>query len=181
MTSPRAGSVKRLGAVFEQACDPIFLLDPLDRFSFVNRAWETLTGLDAEAVLGRNPEEIGPGGQGTSPFAPPPESRTGLPASGKALIHRPDGERLWRRIEFWPYRNAQGQPLGTFGLVRDAGHDLTAVGAPVQRLVGRLDAVAILTVCRSGEGAAPGAAVFAGLVQRLPHHRFGGDSFGHGR
>ena len=120
MSSPRAGSVKRLGAVFEQACDPIFLLDPLGRFSFVNRAWETLTGLDAEIVLGRAPADTGPRGLGLSPFTPLPESKMGLPASGKALIHRPDGERVWRRIEFWPYRDAHGQPLGTFGLVRDA-------------------------------------------------------------
>lgn len=120
MTSPRAGSVKRLGAFFEQARDPVFLLDQVGRFSFVNRAWETLNGLAAESVLGRTPEEIGPSGQGAPPFAPPPESRAGLPASGKALIVLADGERIWRRIEFWPYRDAKDEPLGTFGLLRDA-------------------------------------------------------------
>ena len=132
MTSPRAGSVKRLGAVFEQARDPVFLLDQLGRFSFVNRAWEILTGLDAEAVLGRNPEEIGPSG-GTSPFAPPPESRAGLPASGKGLVLQADGARLWRRMEFWPFRDGQGQTLGTFGLVRDADASPHAADSPAQK------------------------------------------------
>ena len=55
----------------------------------------------------------------------------------------------------------------------DAGHDLAAVRAPVQRLVGRLDAVAVLAIRGAGERAPPGAAVFADLVQRLPDHRFG--------
>jgi PAS domain S-box-containing protein len=131
MTSLRASSVKRLGAVFQQASDAVFLLDRAGQFAYVNRAWEALTGLDADAVLGQRPAPAADGA-GPSAFLPPPESLEGEPCGGRALIFRANGERLWRRVEFWPYRDGQGLLLSILGLVRDDGAPPHAPDSPSQ-------------------------------------------------
>jgi DNA-binding NtrC family response regulator len=53
-------------------------------------------------------------------FHPPPESMAGQPAGGPALILHAEGQRLWRRIEFWPFRDEHGALIGLLGTVRPA-------------------------------------------------------------
>ena len=131
MTALRATGVKRLGILFQDACDAVFLLDPTGRFSFVNPAWEGVTGLDAQAALGQDPAIDGP--DALRPFAPPHESRLGQPSGGKVLLLPPDGQRLWRRVEFWPFRNSQGHHLGILGIVRDADASPQAPDSPAHK------------------------------------------------
>ena len=87
------------------------------RLAYVNRAWEELTGLAAgREAVGKPCHPHGP--TGTPPdtvsgllgsFCPPPEAIAGQPASAPTLIVHPGGERLWRRLEFWPFHNARGK------------------------------------------------------------------------
>ena len=62
-----------------------------------------------------------------------------------------------------------------------ARHDLAAVSAPGQRLVLRLDAIAVFAIAGPGERAPPCATVLADLVQRLPHQWLGRDALFDGR
>ena len=122
MPPPRVSGA-RLDAFVQQAREPVFLLSPDRRFLLVNRAWEELTGHTSEEVTGRECHPHGPtragdlDGLGGS-FCPPPEALNGQPSGSNTLIIRADGERRWRRIEFWPFHDAQGVLTGLIGLVR---------------------------------------------------------------
>ena len=114
MASPR---------ILRHAREPVFLLDARRRLIYANPAWEELTGVPLAAALGAACDAHGP----TTPpdlsgllgsFCPPPEALAGRPAGGRTLILRADGERLWRRAEFWPFHNARGVLFCLMGLVR---------------------------------------------------------------
>ncbi len=122
MPSPRLSSAK-LEGLFQNATDPLFVVNSDRRLVFVNRAWEELTGQAATEVLGRACLNAGP----TRPaepasqigsFCPPPEAFSGTPTSALTLILHPSGERLWRRVEFLPLRPKGPQPPDILGLVR---------------------------------------------------------------
>ncbi|MDB5352485.1 MAG: response regulator with CheY-like receiver, AAA-type ATPase, and DNA-binding domain [Planctomycetota bacterium] len=121
MTSLRASGVRRLNALLQQSREPVFVIDPQGRFVFVNRAWEELTGHSAERTLGGTTIPVGASSatDSESAFFPPAEAFNGVPSGGINLIVREGGERLWRRVEFWPYHDPEGKLLGIFGLVRD--------------------------------------------------------------
>ena len=52
-------------------------------------------------------------------FHPPPESLAGQPAGTPTLIFQASGERIWRRLEFWPFRDEHETLIGLLGVVRD--------------------------------------------------------------
>jgi transcriptional regulator with AAA-type ATPase domain len=124
MPSSRVSSV-RLDALWQQAREAVLVLNAERRFIYVNRAWEELTGHLASAVLGLVCNPHGPSvpdeldGLGGS-FCPPPEALAGQPSGAPTLIVRASGERLWRRVEFWPFHDERDQLLCLLGLVRDA-------------------------------------------------------------
>ncbi len=122
MAKLRAPGVRRLFALIHQAREPVFLLDLHGRFTYVNRAWEALTGYDSATILGRASAPPDDPGNDTpeSSFRPPGEALEGRPSGGTTLIVRAGGERVWRRVEYWPYHQAEGGLLGVFGLVREA-------------------------------------------------------------
>src|SRR5262245_51520721 len=123
MAAPRVQGARRWNALLQQAREPVFLLDAQRRLALVNKAWEELTARRAEEVAGLECLPHGPtrdgdlAGLGAS-FCPPPEVLAGRPAGATTLIVREGGERLWRRVEFWPYHDARGGLIGIFGLVR---------------------------------------------------------------
>lgn len=121
MASLHAHSARHLSVLFKRAREPVFLLGGRGEILYVNPAWEALTGLAAEAVLGRPACEAGASADvaAPSPFVPPAEALRGDPCGTRSLIVAPTGARLWRRIEFWPYRNAKSTVIGLLGLVRD--------------------------------------------------------------
>ena len=73
--------------------------------------------------------------------------------------------------------------IADFPVFRERGHDLVAGVIKVQDLVSGIDAVAILVIGGTGEGAAPIAAVLAGFFERLDDHEVAGvrQSLGHFR
>src|SRR5262245_59618284 len=122
MPSPRASGV-RLDALLRQAREAVFVLDAGRRLVFVNRAWEELTGYPAGEVVGLTCSPHGPTRAGDlvglgGSFCPPPEAMAGEPSGGPTLVVRADGERLWRRVEFWPYHDVRGELIALLGLVR---------------------------------------------------------------
>ena len=142
MPPPRLSGA-RLDALVHQAREPLFLLSPERRILLVNRAWEELTGHTSEQVAGLECNPLGPtragdlDGLGGS-FCPPPEAMGGQPTGSNTLIIHADGERRWRRVEFWPFHDAQGSLSGLLGLVRP--HDATphAPDSEAQRLRAQL-------------------------------------------
>jgi PAS domain S-box-containing protein len=128
-----------LHALLHQAREPVFLLDHRRRLVYVNPAWVALTGYTAETVSGLECRPHGPERDGDlaslgASFAPPPETLAGRPAGGPTLIVSQAGERLWRRIEFWPYHNPRGTLIGLFGLIRDTDAPAHTADAESQRL-----------------------------------------------
>ncbi len=109
--------------LWQQACEPIFWLDPALKLSWVNRAWEHLTGYPAERVVGLTCQDHAPTQAGdpadlAASFRPPPESLAGQPAGTPTLIFHAGGERTWRRLEFWPFRDENQTLIGLLGQVR---------------------------------------------------------------
>ncbi len=107
----------RLESLVREAREPAFVLSPDQRIVQVNRAWEELTGHPADQVVGLSCDPLGP---------TRPDDLPSRPSSSSTLILRPDGERLWRRLEFWPFHDAKGSLLGLFGLVRPVGAESSA-------------------------------------------------------
>ncbi|WZO96149.1 sigma 54-interacting transcriptional regulator [Isosphaeraceae bacterium EP7] len=123
MASSRALAA-RLDALWQQSTGPLFALNSDRRLLYVNRAWEALTGYDADQVQGLLCRAMGPTRPGDllglgGSFCPPPEAIQGQPSSTLTLIVAADGERHWRRIEFWPLRGDDGGVAGILGLVRE--------------------------------------------------------------
>jgi transcriptional regulator with AAA-type ATPase domain len=138
MPSPRVSGA-RVDHVLQQSREPVFWLNSELKLTWVNRAWEELTGHPAATVLGLACQPHGPtragdlAGLGGSHY-PPPESLAGRPASVKTLIIHPSGERIWRRIEFWPFHNGKGELAALLGLVRSLDDPSIAPDSDTQRL-----------------------------------------------
>ena len=124
MRTPRSAAFVP-NPLWQRAREPIFWLDPALKLVWVNRAWEELTGYSSEAVVGLTCQAHGPARAGdladlAASFRPPPESLAGQPAGGPSLIFHADGQRLWRRVEFWPFRDEHEDLIGLLGTVRPA-------------------------------------------------------------
>jgi DNA-binding NtrC family response regulator len=101
----------------------MFWLDAQLKLVWVNRAWELLTGLSSESVLGLTCQAHAPTHAGdladlASSFYPPRESLTGKAAGTTALIFHASGEQVLCRIEFWPFRADEVKLIGILGQVR---------------------------------------------------------------
>ena len=137
MTSLSASGVRRLNALLRQAREPVFVLDPEFRLVYVNPAWEILTGCSADSVLKGEDEGLA-SSEVLQSFMPPPEVRDGHPGGGVSQIRLAHGERVRRRIEFWPYHGDDGELLGLVGLVRPSDSAAHAPESESQRLRGEL-------------------------------------------
>jgi DNA-binding NtrC family response regulator len=122
MSSPRVAPFEP-AQLWQHAREPTFWLDHALRLIWVNRAWEELTGVTSEAVAGLTCQAHGPTAAGdltdlAASFRPPPEALAGQPAATSTLILHTQGERVWRRVEFWPFVDDQNALLGFLGQVR---------------------------------------------------------------
>lgn len=112
--------------LWQRAREPLFWLDADLKMAWANPAWEALTGFPASAIVGlvcqaHAPVQAGDTADLAASLHPPPEALAGQPSGTPALIYRADGERLWRRLEFWPFADEQGARIGLLGVVRADG------------------------------------------------------------
>src|SRR5947209_4608614 len=124
MASSRVSGT-RLDQLLQNAREPAFWLNPELRLVWVNRAWEELTGHPASSALGLACAAHGADdADGLAALAaslfPPPEATAGRPAASKTFFKHPDGDRRWRRVEYWPFHNARGELSALLGLIRPA-------------------------------------------------------------
>jgi len=124
MTPPRVAPFET-DQLWQHAREPIFWLDPALKLTWVNRAWEKLTGHPAESVVGLTCQAHGSTGAGdladlAASFQPPPESLAGQPTGKKALILHARGGAIWHRVEFWPFVDEHDALIGLLGWVRSA-------------------------------------------------------------
>lgn len=163
MAPARSSGPRRPETLLHLSSEPIFLLGPAGRVLYVNPAWEELTGVPAAEVAQRDADPA-PGGPAEllDAFRPPPEAVAGAPASTTVLIRRPDGQRTWRRLEFWPHRDREGRPLFLLGVARPADQAPIAPDSPSLRLRAELWRVREQLADRLG---------LDSLIGRGPSHR----------
>jgi DNA-binding NtrC family response regulator len=104
------GDQFRWQALFQHVQEPLFVLNRKRRLVFVNRAWETLTGVPAADARGWICRQ-----RGASPdslarvLAPPVEVLEGKPGRARRRVtHVPEGASPWWDIEFFPLLGADG-------------------------------------------------------------------------
>jgi DNA-binding NtrC family response regulator len=130
MPPPRTGSFEPSEA-WSRAREPVFWLDGALAIAWVNPAWELLTGYQAETVIGTTCQAHGPNRTGdvgdlAASFHPPSEALAGQPVATPTLILHASGERLWQRIEFWPFCDQEASLIGVLGVVRPIDADQSA-------------------------------------------------------
>ena len=118
--SESAADAFRWQAFFQHAAQPMFLLNRRRRILFVNRAWETCTGLALADVRGRvcrrrSPSASLPKEEAIlSACAPPAEAVEGQSCQ---VRRRAPGSANWWEIQFLPLAGAK-ELLGILGTVR---------------------------------------------------------------
>jgi DNA-binding NtrC family response regulator len=126
-------------SLLQQMREPLFWLSPDHKLTWVNQAWEELTGHSAASVLGLVCRAHGPtragdlSGLGGS-FYPPAEARAGRPAGGPTLIIHSSGERKWRRVDYWPMHDPEGTLAGMLGVVGPADAPTVVADSEAERL-----------------------------------------------
>jgi hypothetical protein len=166
MPHPRPGQFKPLD-LWQNALEPTFWLDSELKLVWVNQAWEALTGHEAQSVVGQvchahaptrpdDPADL------AASFHPPPESLAGRPSGTLALIFHAGGERIWRRVEFWPFRDGPETLIGLLGVVRRPDDPASVPDTAANRLH-----VELLEIRRKLQNDAG----FDGLLGQGPAHR----------
>jgi DNA-binding NtrC family response regulator len=157
----------RLEQLLQQAREPAFWLSPDLRLIWVNRSWEALTGYQAGAVSGLICRAHGPTKAGDLPglggsFYPPAEAIEGRPSATRTLIVLTSGERIWRRVEYWPFHDEEGELLAILGLVRTLDEPPVAIDSENHRLRVQLMEVRDRALARHGTDS---------LIGQGPAHR----------
>ncbi|MBI3464184.1 MAG: sigma 54-interacting transcriptional regulator [Planctomycetes bacterium] len=125
----------RVETVLNSSAEPIFLLNPDREVVFFNGACEQLTGRSAAQVVGLACQYRGSAGSKDLPdlgasLAPPPEVFQGEPATIQSLFIRPDGQRLWRHIQFFPCHDDSRRVLAIMGLVSERANSPAEATSP---------------------------------------------------
>jgi transcriptional regulator with PAS, ATPase and Fis domain len=111
----------RWQTLFQQASEPLFLLGPKRRLLFVNRAWETLTGLALPTVKGqvcrRRPRGILADKEHMilGAMAPPPEALEGQPGQARRIVSLGTAPAWWQ-LAFFPMMAGE-RLLGILGKI----------------------------------------------------------------
>ena len=166
MSNPRPGHFKPLD-LWQNVLEPTFWLDSELRLIWVNPAWEALTGHEAQSVVGlvchaHAPTRPDDPADLAASFHPPPEAVAGRPSGTMVLIFHAGGERIWRRVEFWPFRTGPEALIGLLGVVRRPDDPASVPDTEANRLH-----VELLEIRRKLQNDAG----FDGLLGQGPAHR----------
>ncbi|HEV3082832.1 MAG TPA: sigma 54-interacting transcriptional regulator [Gemmataceae bacterium] len=113
-TSPPETAEFRWQALFQRAREPVFVLNRRRRILFVNRSWETLTGISAAEARGLACVRRGPLPQDPwdvvvrSLCCPPPEVLKGETGKSRRLVPGTSARARWWDVEFLPFHDDQG-------------------------------------------------------------------------
>ena len=112
ITEERASArqVERLSAIVEQTQEGVVMTDAAGHLTWVNPAWERITGWTLGDVVGRQPGEL-LGGSGTDRATSEAIGRavtSGNAISGELLNYRRDGTPFWMSFHITPMRDAAG-------------------------------------------------------------------------
>ena len=116
-----ARELETLSVVARQTDHGIVMTDRTGCITWVNAAWEELSGYTRSEVEGRNPADFLHGTHSR------PESIAGIEAAlatgqrwnGEILYYRPDGTPYWIELDMTPSSNVDGGVTGFIGLIRD--------------------------------------------------------------
>ncbi len=134
---PPAGEF-RWQSFFQRSRDPLFLLNRQRRLLFVNRAWETLTGLAAGQVRGlactrRAPAAPAPWDAVTRALCPPAEALQGRAIRVRRSLAAAGGRACWD-IDFLPL-GGEGAVLCVLGRIVPVAVDQPRAAAPPEKVV----------------------------------------------
>ena len=123
MGSSRVAQSK-LDSLLHSVREPVFWTGADRKLLGVNRAWEALTGLSHEAVLGLpchsgGVELVDNNSAIVASFHVPQEAVDGKLVSTNALIRRLNSAGIWKRIDFTSLRHNDGDLAMILGVVRD--------------------------------------------------------------
>ena len=110
----------RLAAVVEQATESVMMVDLDSRITYVNPAFERVTGYSRDEVIGQNPNILGSGVHPRSFFEGMWASITaGAPWVGEMVSQRKDGSLITESVIISPLRALAGPITGYLALKRD--------------------------------------------------------------
>ncbi len=115
----------RLGLAVEQGSDTIVITDTEGTITYVNRAFENVTGYSREEVIGRNPRMIKSGEHDEAFYRELWETiARGEVWTGRFVNKRRDGSRYVEDATISPVRDASGTIISYVGVKRDVTRTL---------------------------------------------------------
>ena len=112
-------SEERYRLLVENQGEGVTIVDPQENFVFANPAAEEIFGVAPGGLRGKNLRDFATVSQFTFFEEQTRQRLAGEKSSYEATILRPNGEARTLLVTATPYRNAEGQFVGTFGVFRD--------------------------------------------------------------
>nr|WP_321259289.1 PAS domain S-box protein [uncultured Pseudodesulfovibrio sp.] len=115
----------RLSAAIEQAGEMVIITDLRANITYVNPAFEEMTGYKREEVVGENPRILNSGEQDAAFYEDLWETVTsGNVWSGRSLNLKKNGQRYTQEFSIGPIRDDLGSIIGYVGVARDISDQL---------------------------------------------------------
>jgi PAS domain S-box-containing protein len=109
-----------LFALLNESTDSIYFKDHQCRFVMVNRTKAEHLGLPFDQAVGKTDYDFLPHEEAQRAFENDTAViTTGQPIELEECISRPDGTPVWNSVKKCPWRDADGQIIGMFGITRD--------------------------------------------------------------
>jgi PAS domain S-box-containing protein len=112
-------SEQRYRGIVESASDGVWMLDELDRISFVNRAMAEMLGFEVHELLGRRAMEFMAGDVEPVGHLALRQRREGGPTRRELRMRRRDGGEIWVEMSATPLEDEDGRYTGAVSLVAD--------------------------------------------------------------
>ncbi|MCJ2164768.1 MULTISPECIES: PAS domain S-box protein [unclassified Pseudodesulfovibrio] len=116
---------KRLTAAIDQAAEAIIITDPSGTITYVNPAFERITGYHRREAIGKNPRILKSGEQGTEFYDDLWNTLlSGNIWHGQYVNKKKNGERYTQEATIGPVRDRQGEIISYVGVARDISRQL---------------------------------------------------------
>ncbi|MFL5780650.1 MAG: PAS domain S-box protein [Thermoleophilaceae bacterium] len=131
-------SEQRYRGIVESASEGVWMLDEVDRISFVNRAMARMLGFEVHELLGRRALEFMVGeSEPVGRRALRQRETGGSPHRHELAMRRKDGGQIWVEMSATPLEDDRGRYLGAVSMVADMT-ERHAAHAERERLEARL-------------------------------------------